>query len=104
MVRTGIIAYGLSLFAILVGLFSISLYFIDFIPGQPTKGVLFFLRMGASLMIGLSIILAQVLLNTPQPQRAERAEIIGMLFVLAVGILLSMLLLPQMYAGTTWGP
>ncbi len=96
--------YSLSSLAILAGLFHIALYFFDLIPGQPTKGFLFFLRMGATLMVGIPVILTQVLINTPQPQRARRAEIIGLMVVLAVGLVLSIFLLPQMYAGSSWGP
>ena len=55
-------------------------------------------------MVGIPVILSQVLINTPQPQRGKRAEIIGLMVVLAVGLILSMLLLPQMYAGSSWGP
>ncbi len=60
--------------------------------------------MGATLMVGIPIIITQVLINTPRPQRAKRAEIIGLTGVLAVGFILSMLLLPQMYTGSSWGP
>ncbi len=55
-------------------------------------------------MVGIPIILTQVLINTPRPQRAKRAEVIGLVVVLAVGLIQSMLLLPQMYAGSSWGP
>lgn len=53
-------------------------------------------------MVGIPVILTQVLIKTPQPQRARRAEIIGLIIVLAVGLVLSMLLLPQMYVGSSW--
>ncbi len=102
LVQARTIVYTLSSLAILAGLFDISLYFFDLIPRQPTKGILFFLRIGATLMVGIPVILTQVLIKTPQPQRARRAEIIGLIIVLAVGLVLSMLLLPQMYVGSSW--
>ncbi len=88
----------------MAGLFHISLYFFDLIPGQSTKGVLFFLRMGATLMLAIPLIVTQVLINTPQPQRTKSAETIGLMVVLTIALILSMLLLPQMYAGSSWGP
>ncbi len=54
--------------------------------------------------MGIPIIITQVLINTPRPQRAKRAEFLGLTIVLAVSLILSMLLLPQMYAGSSWGP
>jgi hypothetical protein len=103
LVRGRTIVYSLSSFAVIAGLFHIFLYFYDLIPGQPTKGFLFFLRMGTVLMVGIPVILTQVLINTPQPQRERRANIMALAVVLIVGIILSMLLLPQMYVGVSWG-
>lgn len=104
MVGARTIVYGLSSLAVIAGLFNVSLYFFDLLPGQPTKGIVFFLRIGATFMVGIPVILVQLLINTPQPQRVRRAEIIGLMFVLIVGVILSMLLLPQMLAGNSWGP
>ncbi len=104
MVRVRTIVYSLSSLAVLTGLFNISLHFFDLIPEKPTKGVAFFLWMGAIQMVAIPIILVQALIDTPQPQRAKRAEVVGLMAVLAVGLVLMMLLLPRMYVGTSWGP